>query len=281
MAPSSGFPRASRLTRQPGVALYAVVREAIESEIAKRQLQPGDPLPTEGDLRSEFGVSRATIRQALAELERRGVIERRQGRGTFITRPPLQLSLPELTGFSDHVRARGMRPSSRVVEFRELAPHETPPEAHLFAAGMPLVRLFRTRVADGEPIAIHDALIPRVVTTRLGLNDAMVDDPDFSLYRQFAAAGIDLAWAEERLRARRADRTEASLLGVPAGSAVMDVLRLSHDASDELVEVVRAVLVGDRYDYVVHLQRGSPSEAPGGVIRSGGERQPDLEAALT
>src|SRR5438552_596967 len=88
------------LDRRPGLALYAAVEEAVEGLIQQRQLAPGDALPPEQELQTLFGVSRATVRQALAQLERRHIVERRQGRGTFLAIPTMELSLPQLTGFS-------------------------------------------------------------------------------------------------------------------------------------------------------------------------------------
>src|SRR2546427_10356761 len=96
------------LDRRPGLALYAAVEEAVEALIRERRLAPGDALPAEQELQTLFGGSRATVRQALGQLERRRLVERHQGRGTFPALPTMALSLPQPTGFSEHVRARGV-----------------------------------------------------------------------------------------------------------------------------------------------------------------------------
>ena len=82
------------LDRRPGLALYAAVEEALEALIKERGLAPGDALPAEQELQTLFGVSRATVRQALGQLERRHIVERHQGRGTFLAIPTMELSLP-------------------------------------------------------------------------------------------------------------------------------------------------------------------------------------------
>src|SRR3989454_1572520 len=151
--------------RRPGVALYAAVQDAIEALIQERQLAPGDALPTEQDLQTIFNVSRATIRQALSGLERRRIVERHQGRGTFLAIPTMELSLPQLTGFSEQVRARGMRPTTRLVEYRA-ANRARDRDAHFFPTNTPLVRITRVRCANDVPIGIYIAYLPQEIGER-------------------------------------------------------------------------------------------------------------------
>src|SRR2546427_4941578 len=230
------------LDRRPGLALYAAVEEAIEALIQERQLAPGDALPPEQELQALFGVSRATIRQALSGLEQRRIVERHQGRGTFLAIPTMELSLPQLTGFSEQVRARGMRPTSRLVEYGAVD-EDTDRDAHFFSAGLPLVRMVRVRCANDVPIGTHAAILPAELAQRAGLSESLLRaDPSLSLYARLEGAGIRISWAEEYLRSRGADRTEARLLNVRPGTAVMEVLRLTRREGDQLMEVVRSGL---------------------------------------
>src|SRR5437868_1337642 len=81
---------------------------------AMTALHPRDPLPPERELATRFGVSRMTIRQAIAALVSSGHVYRVQGAGTYVADPTISKSL-ELTGFSEDMIARGLRPSSRVL----------------------------------------------------------------------------------------------------------------------------------------------------------------------
>ena len=142
------------LDRRPGLALYAAVEEAVEGLIQQRRLAPGDALPPEQELQTLFGVSRATVRQALAQLERRHIVERRQGRGTFLAIPTMELSLPQLTGFSEQVRARGMRPTSQLVDYR-VADRSEDRDTHFFPDNTRLIRVTRVRCANDVAIGIQ------------------------------------------------------------------------------------------------------------------------------
>ncbi len=261
------------LARRPGVALYAAVQEAIESLIKERRLAPGDALPAEQELQLRFGVSRATVRQALGVLERRHVVERHQGRGTFLAIPTMELSLPQLTGFSEQVRSRGMRPTSRLVEYRAVTT-EQDRDAGFFPEGTPLIRMTRVRCANDVPIGIHSAFLPRDVADRAGFSErALRADPSMSLYARLESAGVRITWAEEFLRSRAADRAEAKLLGVRGGTPVMDVLRLTRYEGDRLMEVVRTVLLGDRYTFVAYLERHPATAGLGGLVTHAREEE--------
>jgi GntR family transcriptional regulator len=185
----------------------------------------------------------------------------------------MELSLPQLTGFSEQVRARGMRPSSRLADYRAVN-RTRDRDAHFFPAGMPLVRITRVRCANDIPIGIHIAYLPQEIVERAGFTEeALRDDPSLSLYRQLEGAGVRIQWAQEYLRARTADRAEARFLGVNAGTPVMDVLRLTRYDSDRLMEVVRTVLLGDRYTFIAYLERHPAAAGLGGLVTHAREEE--------
>jgi GntR family transcriptional regulator len=258
------------LDRRTRLPLYVQIADRVRELIEREQLGPGAALPSEADLRERLGVSRATIRQALQELELEGWIERHQGRGTFVALPPLERSLRELTSFSEHLASKGLASSSRLLRYDLLdtdgrvkrgrggqLPSPDGPEPRLFPLGTALARVVRLRLANAAPVGIHTTLLPLSLAERIGFTEERVRaDEQCSLYACLEQHGRALGFAEEHLRARTASTAEARLLGVPRQSAVMSVLRLSRDDGGELVEAVRAVYLGDKYDYVITLDRG-------------------------
>jgi GntR family transcriptional regulator len=247
--------------------LYAQVAERLRALIDNDGLTPGSPLPSETELQRRFRVSRATVRQALQELELIGAIERHQGRGTFVAVPRLERALPELTSFTEHLASKGVTSSSRLLRYervernggeeqrRSLSPD--PPDAGLFPADAgPLVRVARLRLANGLPVGLHTALVPAAIADAIGFTrDRLERDELVSLYACLEAAGYRLRAAEEHLHARLLEPREAALLDVPRRTAAMSVLRLTRTEDDDLLEAVRAVYLGDKYDYVIALER--------------------------
>jgi GntR family transcriptional regulator len=261
------------LDRRTRLPLYVQVVERLRDLIEQERLAPGAALPSEAVLRRRLAVSRATIRQALQELELEGWIERHQGRGTFVALPPLERALPELTSFSEHLVSQGLTSSSRLVGYErvdagrdghgagvtaEASPSPDAPDPALFGGETALVRIVRLRLASSAPVGIHTTLLPLELADRIGFTDEQLRaDEQCSLYACLEESGYRLRAAEEHLRARLAAAAEARLLGVPRHTAVMSVLRLTRGESGGLLEAVRAVYLGDKYDYVITLDRGA------------------------
>jgi GntR family transcriptional regulator len=251
-------------TRPP---LYVQVAEWIRGEIERERLEPGTMLPSEADLQRRFEVSRATVRQAVRELAFAGLVNREQGRGTFVAAPLLERALPELTSFSEHLASKGLSSSSRLVSWEALdgrrradsrsLPSPDAPDPRLFGgASGRLARVIRLRLADGSPIGLHTTLVPLPLAEAIGFTEERLrDDEHLSLYAALERAGLRLSAAEEHLRARLLERPEAALLGVRQRTAAMSVLRLTRDQSARLLEAVRAVYLGEKYDYVISLER--------------------------
>jgi GntR family transcriptional regulator len=257
------------LDRRTRLPLYVQIADRIRELIERERLGPGTALPSEAELRERLRVSRATIRQALQQLELVGRVERHQGRGTFVAVPPLERALPELTSFTEHLASKGLASSSRLLRYERLEPRgwrqptrsrisPDEPDPLLFPASTPLVRVVRLRLANDAPVGLHTTLLPAAVADRGGFTEEQLRrDERLSLYTCLETAGFALRYAEEHLYARVTSASEARLLGVPARTAVMSVLRVTRDGQDDLIEAVRAVYLGDKYDYVISVERGT------------------------
>jgi GntR family transcriptional regulator len=181
--------------------------------------------------------------------------------------PRLERALPELTSFTEHLASKGVASSSRLVRYerveeagagRTRAVSPDAPDPRLFPRGQPLVRVVRLRLASGLPIGVHTALVPAAIAEAIGFTRERLEaDEHVSLYACLEEADYGLHAAEEHLYARLLAPREAALLGVPRKSAAMSVLRLTRTDGDDLVEAVRAVYLGDKYDYVIGLERGT------------------------
>ena len=102
--------RPPKIVRGPGVTAHGQIEDWLADAIASGQLKAGDRLPTEQSLAAWLGVSRMTLRHALAELAQRGLVTRTVGRtgGTFVAEPKLVQDLTVLAGFSEQLRRHGL-----------------------------------------------------------------------------------------------------------------------------------------------------------------------------
>jgi GntR family transcriptional regulator len=241
-------------TTQRGLGqLTARVRDELEGRIARGELAPGEQLPTERELRDEFGVSRVTVRRALASLTEDGLVYAIQGRGTFVAsgllaEPPNTLqSFHELVA-NEHVTV-GAEPLK--VEVRPA----TIDEADTFgiAPGAPLFELVRLRTLDELPVAIDSTTLPLSLDPEL----PSLDWSEESLYARLVAAGHAPVSADYTVEARAADARVAGLLAASTGSPVLVAESEVSDASGRLIVVGVITYRGDRYRFRSRLTAGS------------------------
>jgi DNA-binding GntR family transcriptional regulator len=216
---------------------HAQIEAALADAIAGGQLTAGDRLPAERVLAQRFGVSRMTLRQALGELERHGLLERSKGRygGTFVAEPKLELT--GTAALSDQLRALGLAAGARV-----LSAVERTAEPHERGLGRRVYAIERVRLANGEPVALERGAYS--VTLYPGLIDEPLDGSIYELIR--ARYGDVPVRAQERLEPALARADEAEALGVAPGAPVMLVERTAFAQGGRPVEISRDVFRGDR-----------------------------------
>lgn len=256
---------AGRLERRPGdLPLYAQIADLLRSRIVGSGMRPGDRLESEPELARDLGVSRATVAKALELLIRDGLVARQQGRGTFVTRSPLDRRLPELTSFSEHVAGLGLVAGQRFVDYRRtgIGPGEADPLLAAFAVGLAVVVARRIRLVNGLPAGLHRTVVPAAIADTIGFTEDALRGEQVSLYALFETHGIALARAEEHLQACNASPDDAALLDIEPGQALMHVRRLSRETSGQLVEAVDARYIGALYDYRVELVRSAATGLP-------------------
>ncbi len=129
----------------------------MEDLLLRGRYKAGDRVPPEADLVASLGVSRVTVRAGLARLVERGVLERRQGSGTFLVRPPegsrLQSGLERLETYTVHANRLGLRLDSREVEIQAAGATAEESAALEISEGAPLVRVSRVLLIEGQPAA--------------------------------------------------------------------------------------------------------------------------------
>ena len=239
------------VSRASQIPLYHQVANDLRERIASGAWPPGRQIPGEKELTEIYGVSRITIRQALANLTHEGLISRERGRGSFVSEPTITAGPRYLTSFTQEMRARGLAPSSQVLSIGVVPADERIAETLGIAAGAPVLRLERLRLGDGEPVGIQVAHIPAALFPGL----ESVDFSRTSLYEELERrSGMPIEEAEETYIAGRVEGEAARNLDVPSGTPVLVVERVAWSAGRP-VEFTRSVMRGDRYRVQVRLRR--------------------------
>jgi GntR family transcriptional regulator len=240
----TGSRQPPEIVRGPGVTLYGQIEDWLAGEIAAGTLVPGDRLPTEHDLAEWFGVSRMTLRHALAELARRGLVTRTTGRhgGTFVAAPKLEQDLTTLAGFSEQLRRAGMVAGAQVLS--ALLRPAGPAAAAALQIGEDdeVYEIRRIRLADGRPIVLERSRFP--ASRFPGMLESRLDG---SLYELLEVRyGLRPHRARESLEPVTAGVREAEALEVAEGAPLMLVERTAYARSGEPLEFARDLFRGDR-----------------------------------
>jgi GntR family transcriptional regulator len=236
------------LDSESPIPLYYQLQEHIRTLIDEGQLGEGTPLPTESELAEQFNVSRATVREALRGLVERGLVEKRQGVGSFVSNTKIDELLPGLASFSTEMRARGFRVRSQVLDCTRLVPPGRVLQALKLPSNSLTVMVRRLRFVNDKPFLISSSyLLPHL---------SMDDDFSGSLYALLENVyGYQITAGETSIEAGLADELEAKLLETEVGVAVLRITWLALADRGLPVEYSETTYRGDRYRYVVQLRR--------------------------
>jgi GntR family transcriptional regulator len=198
----------------------------------------GQRLPSEPQLATELGISRATLREALRMLVSDGLLDRRHGVGTFVSRlpaPTIERGIDELFSLGEAIEQLGYEASvgNRAVEVG--APSRSVAEELRLAPDEAVCHMSRVRMADGRPVILCEDHFPArlLVDAHLDADEAAAQVVEIgSLYSWFEERlGIAIDWALTHIEPVAASATSAATLGVPAGTALIR-LRQTHHAVD-------------------------------------------------
>ncbi len=236
-----------RLTSDSTLPLYQQIQENITQLIDDNLLRTGDMLPPERQLSELYGVNRMTVRQAIDRLVRRGLIERRPGAGTFVSKPrPIASFKPSVIGFSQQIREAGMTPSSRLLHREIISPE--PMLAHRLRLHPEdaVIVLKRLRLVNDEPLMLETSYLSYGMFPRL----MEADLENESLYRVLQQEyGVEVTGAEHTLEPTLPTAYEAYHLGVAMTAPAMLVRVLALAQDNVPIESSKAIVRGDRCRY--------------------------------
>ena len=218
------------MPRQDGVSLWSQIAATLQRAIADGTYLPGGRFPTEAALSARFGVNRHTVRRALDELSRDGLVRVEQGRGTFVAEDVLDYTVEPRTRFSEWIRRHNKDPSGEVLQLRE-----TPADAQIAAAlglrsGAKVVLLERIGLADGRPVSLT-----RHYFSHRGMLAALRDQP--SITEAFKAVGVaDYRRQTTRVSARLPTPPEAERLRMPRNRPMLVAENINVDSAGAVVE---------------------------------------------
>ena len=219
--------------RHDGVALWRQIATTLQERIGAGTYPPGKQLPTEGELSRRFAVNRHTVRRALEELSRGGLIRIEQGRGSFVAEDVIDYAVQPRTRFSEWIRRHNKEPSGRVLRLAEMAAHAHVAIGLGIRTGAKVVVMERLGLADDRPVCLGSHYFP--AARFRGLLDALQNTP--TITEALRRVGVnDYMRQVTRVSARLPTPDEAALLRTARTRPLLVAENVNVDSAGAIIE---------------------------------------------
>ena len=233
-------------------SLYARIRDELRAQIVAGIYPTHARLPSESELMAQYGVSRITVRNALAELEKEGVLFKIAGKGVFVSKPKPFQSLVRLQGFAEAMAQHGHEIFNSVSSIQTLAANAEVAQRLAIGEGEAVTELRRVRYLNREPVSFDVTYVNALLGAQLARADLVARDIFLILENDF---GIALGFADLAIDAVLADAAIASALQIAAGAPVLRIARLTHTAAGTPLDFEYLYCRVDNFQFRLRIER--------------------------
>lgn len=245
-------PRRSAYDIDSPVPLYIQIKDALRTGILDGAYPPHSRMPSESELQTMFDVSRITIRQALGDLQKEGLIFKVHGKGSFVSKPKAFQNITSLQGFAEAMSGSGHEIANRVVQFRFVpAPAEVADKLGVDEQAT-VAEIHRVRLLNREPISYEITWLPETIGRRLRRADLATRDIFLILEND---CGLALGSADLGIDAITADSRLARALEIKKDAPLLRIVRLTHDGAGKPVDFEYLYFRGGTFQYRLRVER--------------------------
>ncbi|MEW6508049.1 MAG: GntR family transcriptional regulator [Bacteroidota bacterium] len=234
------------IDRKSALPLYYQLKEIIKEEIDIGRYKPDARIPSENELAEMLKISRNTAKQAIADLVAEGMLYRVQGKGTFVAEKKVFKGLTDAYSFSAEFKSNGMNFTTKVIVAEEIFESKTALEYLKLKESTELYRIQRLRLMNDIPVALQTSYIPKFFCPDLLKHD-LSNNSLFDILKEHYH--LKFSYFTENLTCVKADQYSADLLKVKKGSPLFLVTRKTFTKNDEIIEVARSFMPGDRCEF--------------------------------
>ncbi|WP_176892469.1 GntR family transcriptional regulator [Fusobacterium varium] len=230
--------------------LYYQLAEIIIEEIKTKNLKEDDKILTEREYCEKYNLSRATVRQGIAYLEKKGYLYKIQGCGTFVSSRVLKQKLLKFYSFTEEMKKQGKTPESRILSFKEKIAGEKIAQELNLDKEEKIFELVRLRLADEDIYMYEKTYLP----VKKFLNFSKKDILNIPLYDVLQKKyNIIFSKATERFSVLSADKKISEALEIDEKSPIIKLQRWTYTGIEK-IEYTVSFLRGDKFEFEVDLE---------------------------
>ncbi|MBR3428899.1 MAG: GntR family transcriptional regulator [Clostridia bacterium] len=221
--------------------LYHQLMLRLAEDIERGVYSVGSRIPPEHELEALYQVSRVTVRRALAELTSEGLLEKKQGKGTFVSTPRISQDLKSIHSFHDACKQNGFQGGTLVIHVKETEANSADLEELKLPKGSKVIETLRVRTADGVPVVLeknHFSMAYSYLENENLAGSLYIVLRDYGIEPKQASHDISMAYATE---------SQAKLLEVDPGAPLMRLHEVVYDQKGRPLHNSLQLIRGDRF----------------------------------
>ena len=235
----------SKLNSDASSPLYVQLMQKIKNSISTGELKTGSRIQPEQELCSVYGVSRITVRKAITELEKEGILEKKQGKGTFVTVPAIHRKLHAVNSFHDPCRMNGKKPSTRVLVLKTIVSGKQDVDELGVAPGSRVIETVRVHFADRVPVILEENHFS------MAYSYLLESDLNGSLYNLLSECGAEPTQATHVISLKNASKQVAGLLKIEENTPVLYLHEVIYDQKGRPLHTSSQYIRGDIFAFRV------------------------------
>lgn len=233
------------------IPLYIQLIEIIKDMINNNELQEGHYLMSERDICKIQNVSRMTVNKAIINLVNEGVLERRQGKGTFVSYKKQKLTYEKMQGFTEIANEKKIKVKNEILKFKLDKPNDLVKEYLQIKDDSFLVfHIERVRFVDEDPTILEKIYIPEYMCPNLN-EDLINKNSLYKLYREKYMHKTQMA--KQVINPIALDKTQSKLLNVDLSSLALKIDRVVFTDKEDVLEYTSSLFITDKHQYEIIL----------------------------
>ncbi|MDI7259611.1 MAG: GntR family transcriptional regulator [Thermodesulfobacteriota bacterium] len=258
------------LKNNESTPLYEQLKKILRQQIEEGEFKPDQLIPSERILCQKYHTSRITVRQAISEMINEGMLYRKQGKGTFVSKRKINQGLTRIINFTRTVLDLGMKPSTRVLG-NEVLPADFQIAKILdISITNQILKLRLLGVGDGEPLVSYESSFPLAIGKKMAREAIKREKKgiSFSTYDLYGeSVGLFPGMVNQTFEATVADESLASLMHVEKGGAIFMITSVFFTTDHRPLEFRKAMYRGDRYKFYITRELSLPEMKRDGYRR--------------